>query len=193
LLVADKGKVICFTYKETSIIVGTDAAIWSKKLTFGLLATISLEVVRFCTYAPFPALLPFFKCILEVVFCKGVQRRSRFCLNHLSCIKMAAFQFYLQSGKQTKVGWVWLKIPWLKRKCGMVHCHDATASSFVTNVQGKIFTHFHAVAIKVIVVCRIDCLACQDEYLVNNPLDVKENYKHALDFYLGLSYLFQSQ
>jgi hypothetical protein len=29
--------------------------------------------------------------------------------------------------------------------------------------------------------CRIDCLAYQDEIL-NNPLDVKENDEHALDF-----------
>jgi hypothetical protein len=29
-------------------------------------------------------------------------------------------------------------------------------------------------------------LACQDEFFVNNPLDVKENYKHALDFALHL-------
>jgi hypothetical protein len=32
----------------------------------------------------------------------------------------------------------------------------------------------------VIVVCGIDCLACQDEFFVNNFLDVKENYEHAL-------------
>jgi hypothetical protein len=41
-----------------------------------------------------------FKYILNVVFCECVQRRLRFCLNHLTYIKMAAFQFYLQSGKQ---------------------------------------------------------------------------------------------
>jgi hypothetical protein len=29
----------------------------------------------------------------------------RFCLDHLSCVKMAAFQSCLQSGKQRKVGW----------------------------------------------------------------------------------------
>jgi hypothetical protein len=34
----------------------------------GLLATITLEVVSFSAYAQFPALLPFFKCILKVVF-----------------------------------------------------------------------------------------------------------------------------
>jgi hypothetical protein len=30
-------------------------------------------------------------------------------------------------------------------------------------------------------VCRIDCLACQDEFFANNPLDVKENDEHAPD------------
>jgi hypothetical protein len=56
-----------------------------------------------------------FKYILEVVFCEGVQHHLRFCLDPLNCVKMAAFQFYLQSGKQRKlwrgqvrqVGWVW--------------------------------------------------------------------------------------
>jgi hypothetical protein len=49
----------------------------------------------------FPAPLPFFKCILEVVFCEGVQHRLRFCLNHLNYLKMAAFQF-LSSIKETE-------------------------------------------------------------------------------------------
>jgi hypothetical protein len=40
------------------------------------------------------------------VFSEGVQHRQRFCLDHLNCVKMAAFQLYLQSGKQLKVGWV---------------------------------------------------------------------------------------
>jgi hypothetical protein len=71
-----------------------------------LAATTTLEVVPFCAYAPIQALLPFFKHILEVVLCEGVRHRLRFCLNHLSCVKMAAFQFYLQSGKQRRVGWV---------------------------------------------------------------------------------------
>jgi hypothetical protein len=33
------------------------------------MATITLEVVHFRAHLPFPALLPFLKCILEVVFC----------------------------------------------------------------------------------------------------------------------------
>jgi hypothetical protein len=41
----------------------------------------------------------------------------------------------------------------------MVLCHDAMAISVVAKVRGKVFTTF-----------------------VNNPLDVKENYEHALDF-----------
>jgi hypothetical protein len=39
----------------------------------------------------------------------------------------------------------------------------------------------------VTVVCGIDCLACQDKFFVNNPLDVKENYEHAPDFTFRLS------
>jgi hypothetical protein len=65
-----------------------------EKLTFVLLATITLEVVPFRTYALFPALPPFF--MLEVVFCEGVQQHLQLCLDYLSCVKMAAFQ----SGKQ---------------------------------------------------------------------------------------------
>jgi hypothetical protein len=47
-----------------------------------------------------------FKCILEVVFCEGVQHRLRLCPYHLKCVKMAVSQFCLQSGKQRKVGLV---------------------------------------------------------------------------------------
>jgi hypothetical protein len=54
------------------MISGTGATIWSK-LALGLLATITFKAVPFCVYAPFPVLLPFFKCISEVVFCEGVQ------------------------------------------------------------------------------------------------------------------------
>jgi hypothetical protein len=39
----------------------------------GLLATFTPEVVPFRPYAPFPAILPFLKFFLEVVFCKGVK------------------------------------------------------------------------------------------------------------------------
>jgi hypothetical protein len=41
----------------------------------------------------------------------------------------------------------------------------------------------------VTVVYRIDCLFCQDEFFVNIPLGVKENYEHGLDFALHLFHL----
>jgi hypothetical protein len=63
----------------------------------------SSTLPRICTV---PSASAIFKCILKAVFCKGIEHRLRFCLDHLSCIKMAAFQFYLQSGKQRKVGWL---------------------------------------------------------------------------------------
>jgi hypothetical protein len=39
-----------------------------QNFVLGLIATITLEVVHFRAYALLPALLSFFKCILEVVF-----------------------------------------------------------------------------------------------------------------------------
>jgi hypothetical protein len=71
----------------------------------------------------------------------------------------------------------------------MMHCCDATASSYVAKVQGEVFARFHAVTIKATVVCEIDCLAYQDKFFVSNLLDVKEN-DHALDFALYQSSLF---
>jgi hypothetical protein len=37
------------------------------------------------------------------------------------------------------------------------------------------------------VVCGTDCMACQGEFFVNNPLNVRDNEEHALDFALHLS------
>jgi hypothetical protein len=74
-------------------------------------------------------------------------------------------------------------------KCETVCCYTATGS-FVAKVQGEIFSQFDAVSAKVTVVCRIDCLACQDKFFMNNPLKVKENGEHSLDFALHLSRFF---
>jgi hypothetical protein len=60
-----------------------------------------------------------------------------------------------------------------------VRCRDATASSFAAKVRDEFFAHVHAVAVNVTVICEIDCLACQDEFFVINPLDAKENDEHA--------------
>jgi hypothetical protein len=43
---------------------------------------------------------------------------------------------------------------------------------------------------EVTVVCETDCLACQDEFFVNSPFDVKENYEYVLDFGFHLSPFF---
>jgi hypothetical protein len=40
-----------------------------QKITLGILTTITLEVLPTRKYAPFPVLLPLFKCILEVIIC----------------------------------------------------------------------------------------------------------------------------
>jgi hypothetical protein len=98
-------------------------------------------------------------------------------------------------GKKEKVGWVGdeshvfvkKKIHWCKTKCETVRCRGATACSFVAEVRGEVFAHLHAVAVKVAVMCGIDWLACQDEFFMNDHLDVKGNDEHALDFALQLS------
>jgi hypothetical protein len=90
------------------------------------------------------------------VFCEGVQHRLRFCLDHLNCLKRAAFQFCLQSRKQKeKQGELRMtlilflvKYSLVKRKCGTVSCLDATDSSFVAKVLGEVLANFYAVAIK---------------------------------------------
>jgi hypothetical protein len=55
-------KVLFFLWSRNqrllSIISGSGAAIWSET-NFGLLATITLEVMPFRAYAPFPVPLPF--------------------------------------------------------------------------------------------------------------------------------------
>jgi hypothetical protein len=72
------------------------------KLTFGLLATITLQVVPFRAYSPFPAFLPSFKCILEVVFCEGVQYRLRF---NSIVSKWRPFSFIFNRRNQRKAEW----------------------------------------------------------------------------------------
>jgi hypothetical protein len=78
----------------------------SHKLTLGLLATVTSEIAPFHMCAPFLVLLQFFKCTPEVVSFEGVQHCLLSCIDHLNCVKMAAFQFYRQLGKQRKVEWV---------------------------------------------------------------------------------------
>jgi hypothetical protein len=78
----------------------------SQKLTLGLQVTITLKVVPCRAYAPFPVLLAFSKCILELIFCEGVQNRLRLGLDHLGCVKMVGLSVLSSTGEtdKSKVG-----------------------------------------------------------------------------------------
>jgi hypothetical protein len=71
-----------------------------QKLTLGLLASITFEVVPSARIHRAQPFCHCFKCILEVVFSEGVQHCPRF------CVKIATSQFDLLSGTLSKVGWV---------------------------------------------------------------------------------------
>jgi hypothetical protein len=73
-----------------------------------------------------------------------------------------------------------------------LRCRDTTSGPFIAKIRGEVLAHFQAVAVKVTVIRGIDCLACQDKFFVNNLLDVKENYEHALEFVFHLSRLLVS-
>jgi hypothetical protein len=107
----------------------------------------------------FPSASASLKCILEVVFCEGVQHRMRFCFDHLNRVKTAA----LQSGKHkslrgqsqmTRVGGgrqsccFLVKTSLVKKKCKTVRCRAVIASFLVTRVRGEVFAHFHAFVVK---------------------------------------------
>jgi hypothetical protein len=58
---------------------------YGQKLTLGLLATNTLNVVPFRACTQFPL----FKSILKVVLFEGVQQRLPSCLDHLNYVKVA--------------------------------------------------------------------------------------------------------
>jgi hypothetical protein len=78
-----------------------------------------------------------------------------------------------------------------KLQCEKVRCRDVTARSFLNKVQGEFFAHFHVVIVKCQSSMGIARLVCQDELFENKPLDIKENYEHALDFVRHVSRLFR--
>jgi hypothetical protein len=66
-----------------------------------------------------------------------------------------------------------LKNSLAKRKCETVHCHDATASSFVAKVQSKAFVHFHAVAVKHHKSVQNLLFGLPDKFFMISSLDIK--------------------
>jgi hypothetical protein len=102
---------------------------------------------------------------------------------------MAASQFYFQSGKQKcRVGEgrhscsFWLQILLWKGKRKTVRCRAATASSSVAKVRGEVFAHFQAVAVK----RHSSICPARANFFCENPLNLKENNEHVLDFVLHL-------
>jgi hypothetical protein len=106
-----------------------------QELTLDPLATPTLEAVPFCSTHR-SLLSCHSKCILEAVFCEAVQHSLRFCLHHLSRVKMAAFSFSLKQGGWRMTYCLRSKTILVKRKC------ERTASSFVAKVRGEVFAHF---------------------------------------------------
>jgi hypothetical protein len=146
-----------------------------QKLTLGLLATITHQVVPFHAYAPFPAHLPFLSASWKS--CSVSVFRAA-CNSSWVLSKWRPFSFIFNFGNR-RVGWVegdnrvgLVKNSLVKRKCEMAHCHYATASSFVTKVQGEDFTHFHAVAVKLHSSMQNWLFDLPGQILCEQPLDV---------------------
>jgi hypothetical protein len=107
------------TYKEPSIISGTGAAIWSETNVgpTGHHLHRSSHLLPICTVPSTSAIFlnaSWKSCSVSVQHC------LLFCLDHLICVKMAAFQFYLQSRKQRTVGWVGVTVMLLPVKNSLV-------------------------------------------------------------------------
>jgi hypothetical protein len=139
-----------------------------------LLATIFLKEDSLHTYALFPMLLPFFNAFWKL--CSV--RVFRTAYNSASITSIASKWRKTEKSQGTKSGEQdgWRKAVMLflvkntlvKIKCEKVHYHDATASYFVTKVRIKVFTHFHAVTVNRH--SSMDCLACQDEFLMSRTM-----------------------
>jgi hypothetical protein len=142
------------------------------------------------------------------VFYEEGQHCLQFCLSHLSCVKMVAFQFFLQSRKQKKVAggqvrWVdWVgddtcvvsgqKFPNENKmwNSAVLWCNS---QFFCRQNLGWSLHTFSCSRCKHHNSMRHYCLASHNELFVNNPFNVKENDEHTLDFAFHLSCLFQSR
>jgi hypothetical protein len=127
----------------------------SQKLTLSLLVAIIFEVVHFRMYAPFPAFLPFCRCILTVLFVRVfIYARDSTSITSVVA-KSRAFIFILNWGNtESRVGGgrhsccFWSKNPYGKRKGEMVRCRDAAGSSLVSKVLDESLAHLYAVYVK---------------------------------------------
>jgi hypothetical protein len=76
------------------------------------------------------------------------------------------------------------------RRCVVVMQQPLLSSPKFGAKSLHIFTYLSR---NVTVLCVSGFLACHNKLFLNNPLDVKENDEHALDFALQLSRLFRSR
>jgi hypothetical protein len=155
-----------------------------QKLTLGLLSiTITL----------FPVLLPSFKCILEVMFCEGgiLPQSPQLCQNGgLSVLSSISETEKSRVGAGNSHAVFGQKFPGEKesgRWCVVVMQEPVLLSPKFGVKSSTIFIQSPK---NVTVVCKIDCLACQEEFFVNNPPD---DYLYVLDFILHPPHLFHSR
>jgi hypothetical protein len=99
----------------------------------------------------YPARLPFFKCILDVVFCEGVQHCLWFFLSHLNYVKLAGYRKITMG----QVGWlgdgahdILVKNTIVKKEVLDGACRVAITSSFVIKFHSVVFIYFHVIALK---------------------------------------------
>jgi hypothetical protein len=119
-----------------------------QKLTLGLLATITFEVVPFHAYAPFPVLLPFLNVSWKLCSVKVFTIACNSSSVISVVLKIEPFSFIFNWGNR-KVRWVGddshvvfgKKFHTEKKKCEVVHCRDATASSFIAKDRCVVFAH----------------------------------------------------
>jgi hypothetical protein len=164
-----------------------------QKLNLGLLAIVTFEVVAFRAYSPFPSLLPFLNTSWKSCSV-GVLSTACDSATNISIVSKWRLFSLSSIGKTKKVGWegdesccCHQKFPDEKVNVRRYVVVMQQPVFFVAKVRGEVFTHFRAVAVKVTVVCGVDYLECQEEFFLNNPLEVKQNDEHTLNFALTLN------
>jgi hypothetical protein len=92
-------------YIEPSIISGTAAALWSKT-NLGPTSHHHVQIRPLPCLCAVPSASGILKCVVEVVFCEGIQHSLRFCLDHLTVSKWRPFSLIFNQGnRENYSGW----------------------------------------------------------------------------------------
>jgi hypothetical protein len=120
---------------------------FGQMLILGLLTTITLEILPFRAYAPFPEPLKCFNASWKPcpvrVFSTGRDSASipQLCQNgDLSVLSS------IEDKDKSRVGDSHVAL--VKMKCEVVRCRDATTSVFVAKFGGEVFAHLNVVGVK---------------------------------------------